>query len=243
MWHLCFSVCTGALGGTESLQLQHPASAPASADHDVGKTEGVSRCPGEDNGEGAAAAEKGTPGSLRGNLLQLELLPTICIKTWGRIPASWFVTLRHGSFSKLTPPPVSAAADSVLLRWRAEWDCLQATASASQTKSHHPRQGCILSLNQFLLHPIIFNPENFPVVFPVKKIQAASTSSLIPTFRQRHTWTLRSMPRKALRTISLTASKLPLSALTRAWHKNSSGPEMAGKKEALILQRIWIVYS
>uniref|UniRef100_A0A9L0RGH8 POU class 2 homeobox associating factor 3 n=1 Tax=Equus caballus TaxID=9796 RepID=A0A9L0RGH8_HORSE len=32
-----------------------------------GKTKSVPRCPGEDHGEGAAAAEKGAPGSLRGN--------------------------------------------------------------------------------------------------------------------------------------------------------------------------------
>ncbi|XP_045873238.1 colorectal cancer-associated protein 2 isoform X1 [Meles meles] len=36
MLHLCFSPCTGALGGAECLELQHPASAPAAADHDVG---------------------------------------------------------------------------------------------------------------------------------------------------------------------------------------------------------------
>lgn len=44
-------------------------------------------------------------------VLELKLQPNICIKSWWRIPASWFMTLQHGSFSKLTPPPVSAATD------------------------------------------------------------------------------------------------------------------------------------
>ncbi|XP_047549273.1 POU class 2 homeobox associating factor 3 isoform X2 [Lutra lutra] len=97
MLHLCFSPCTGALGGAECLELQHPASAPAAADHDVGKTEGVSRCPGQDHGEGAAAAEKGTPGGLRGNQKRIWL--TLEQK------APKFIEMGdvHGKMSSLSP--------------------------------------------------------------------------------------------------------------------------------------------
>lgn len=94
--------------------------------------------------------------------------------------------------------------------------CPEAPVSTLQIQTHHLPQDCILSLNQFLPCPIISSPENSPVVFLVKKTQAASTRSSIPTFRQRHTRTLRSLPCKVLPTVSQTASRLPLSASTRA---------------------------
>ncbi|XP_053451618.1 POU class 2 homeobox associating factor 3 isoform X2 [Nycticebus coucang] len=176
MLHLCFSPGTGALPGAESPQLQHPATALAPADHDVGKTEGVSRCPGEGHGEGAAAAKAGTPGGLRGN------------------------------------------------RRRMTSSCPEAAASTFQTPWHRLLQDCILNLNQFLPRPIIFIPENFPVVFPVKKTQAAWTRSWTLTFSPR--CTLSSVPHRVFYTVSQTACSLPLSALTRAWHKYSAGSEM-----------------
>lgn len=94
--------------------------------------------------------------------------------------------------------------------------CPEAPVSTLQIQTHHLPQDCILSLNQFLPCPIISSPENSPVVFLVKKTQAASTRSSIPTFRQRHTRTLHSLPCKVLPTVSQTASRLPLSASTRA---------------------------
>ncbi|XP_039085153.1 colorectal cancer-associated protein 2 isoform X1 [Hyaena hyaena] len=50
------------------------------------KTEGVSRCPGEDNGEGVAAAEKGAPGSLRGNRLYFEPEPVSSMPSYFQPP-------------------------------------------------------------------------------------------------------------------------------------------------------------
>ncbi|XP_067607798.1 POU class 2 homeobox associating factor 3 [Pseudorca crassidens] len=72
MLHLCLSPCTGALLGAEPLQLQHPATNPASADHDVGVdvragvAPGIPRPPPPANARPARPTHRGSAGPARG---------------------------------------------------------------------------------------------------------------------------------------------------------------------------------